>query len=83
MTMVERIAHILEPQAWVALGAGDTLAYKNRRTSSIRKAIAVLKVMVEPNDEMINEAWRLIRSNLRYEEVYSHMIDAAIKEAEE
>jgi hypothetical protein len=38
----EAIARILEPQAWAALGIGDTLAYKNRRTSSLRKADQIL-----------------------------------------
>lgn len=38
----EVIAKILEPQAWAALGIGDTLAYKNRRTSSLRKADRIL-----------------------------------------
>lgn len=41
MSMVERVARILEPQAWAASGLNDTLAYANRRTSSLRKARAV------------------------------------------
>lgn len=43
--MVERMARKLEPQAWAALGTGDTLAYANRRTSSLRKARSVLEEM--------------------------------------
>jgi hypothetical protein len=42
----EAIAHILEPQAWAALGTVDTLAYKNRRTS-IRKADRILALLRE------------------------------------
>ena len=42
MKIEERVARVLEPQAWLALGLCDTLAYKNRRTSSLRKAQAAL-----------------------------------------
>ena len=53
----EAVARVLEPQAWAALGLRDTLAYKNRRTSSMRKAraaiAAVREAMAEPSNEMI------------------------------
>lgn len=40
--LLEQIARVLEPQAWAALGMCDTLAYKNRRESSLRKADRVI-----------------------------------------
>lgn len=40
---IEQVARVLEPQAWAALGCGDTLAYKSRRTSSLRKARAAIE----------------------------------------
>lgn len=45
--VIERVARILEPQAWTAIGTGDTLAYRNRRTSSLRKAKAALNAIQE------------------------------------
>jgi hypothetical protein len=41
----EIIAREIEPQSWAALGAGDTLAYRNRRTSSDRKAIRIVQAL--------------------------------------
>jgi len=38
----DMVARVLEPQAWAALGVGDSLAYKSRRTSSERKAAKIL-----------------------------------------
>lgn len=58
MTTMRTLAEILEPQAWAALGTGDTLAYANRRKSSLRKAKAVLTALLEP-DEGTVEATRL------------------------
>jgi len=63
----EIIAQKLEPQAWRALGLCDTLAYKNRRTSSLRKADAALAaieasgfviVPLEPTIKMCDAATR-------------------------
>lgn len=51
--MVELVGRVLEPQAWTALGLGDTLTYKNRRTSSLRKARAAIEAMMEPTDDMV------------------------------
>lgn len=39
------IARQIEPQSWAALGTGDTLAYRNRRTSSDRKAIRTIQAL--------------------------------------
>lgn len=52
MTMVEKIAREIEPLSWAALGAGDTLAHKERRTSSLRKAKRILETLLEPTAEM-------------------------------
>jgi hypothetical protein len=53
---IERVARVLEPQAWAALGIGDTLAYANRRKSSLRKARLAIEAMREPTPEMIAAA---------------------------
>lgn len=71
--MVERVARVLEPQAWAALGIGDTLAYKNRRTSSLRKARAVIESMREPTFKMLRAA-----NTDAAEIVWPRMIDAAL-----
>lgn len=57
MTMVEKIARALEPIAWAKLGIGDTLAQKNRRTSSLRKARRILEgPLMEPTEAMVRNA---------------------------
>ena len=53
--MVERVARVLEPQAWAALGLCDTLAYKNRRTSSLRKARAAIEAMRDATTGMVDK----------------------------
>lgn len=57
-SMIERVARILEPQAWRALETGDTLAYQNRRTSSLRKAKAALQALMEPTEAMTHAGER-------------------------
>lgn len=57
----ETIARILEPQAWAALGIGDTLAYKNRRTSSLRKAGVILAQLQRHRDSVIEECAQVVR----------------------
>lgn len=74
--MVDRVARILEPQAWAALGAGDTLAYKNRRTSSLRKARAAIEGMREPTDAMIDAGAKEYTVLMMWQAA----IDAALKE---
>jgi hypothetical protein len=44
-------------------------------------ARVVLQEMRQPSDAMVDKAWMMIGSNLRYEEVYCHLIDAALEEA--
>lgn len=88
MTMIERVAHQLEPQAWAALGTVDTLAYKNRRVSSIRKARNVIEAMRWPTYEMRDAGAR--RGNWNENElgneldcadnVWFAMIDQALKD---
>lgn len=70
----ETLARILEPQAWAALGIGDTLAYKNRRTSSLRKAAAILAVLSDPTDVMLTAGARSIGNTARSET--NHMVRA-------
>lgn len=93
-SMITRVARILEPQAWAALGTGDTLAYKNRRTSSLRKARAAIETMKEPTDEMIvagynaADLWNASAhpmSNviMRAKATYEGMLNAALAETKE
>lgn len=44
-------------------------------------AQAAIKAMWKPSKSMVDKAWEMIGSNLRYEEVYGHMIDAALEAA--
>jgi hypothetical protein len=78
--MVKRIARILEPQAWAALGIGDTLIYENRRISSLRKAALAIAAMREPTEAMIeasNREWDG-RMSHRSSGAWQAMIDAAL-----
>lgn len=80
--MSERIARKLEPQAWAALGIGDTLAYKNRRTSSLRKAKLVLEAMREPTEGMVEAGSHyegLGRNEARW--IWGDMIARALSES--
>jgi len=91
-SMIKKVARILEPQAWAALGTGDTLAYANRRVSSMRKARAVIEVMREPSRRMIDAAYD---AHDAYEKgptpaawcglssAYKAMIDAALADRQE
>lgn len=42
------------------------------------EARAAIEAMREPTEEMTRKAHALVLSNLRHEEVYRHMIDAAL-----
>lgn len=81
--MVEKVARVLEPQAWAALGVGDTLAYKNRRTSSLRKARAAIAAMSEPTDHMEYEG-EIARDvdECGVAGTYRAMISAALSDSE-
>lgn len=80
--MVERLARKLEPQAWAALGTGDTLAYANRRKSSLRKAMLCIEELREPTVEMLiaaQEEWMCVRAaEERGDFIWRAMIDAAL-----
>lgn len=88
MTMIEKVARLLEPQAWAALGPRDTLAYRNRRTSSLRKARAVIEVMREPTVEMLRAADAVILTDEEFHSgpfemtrrEYIAMIDKALED---
>jgi hypothetical protein len=43
--MRNAVARIIEPRSWAVLGLCDTLAHKNRRTSSLRKAEKILAAL--------------------------------------
>lgn len=86
--MLERVARVIEPQAWAALGTGDTLAYKNRRTSSLRKARAAIEQMCKPSDAFLEachervHAARFIKPNESYPVLLSHLrsiVEAALE----
>lgn len=84
MNKVEQVARILEPQAWRALGLCDTLAYKNRRTSSLRKARAAIEAMREPDEAMNQAGERLLEWDsvdaAKAGRIWEEMIDAALTE---
>lgn len=46
----EQIARVIAPLSWAALGTADTLAHRDRRTSSLRKADAILAIKQEKPD---------------------------------
>jgi hypothetical protein len=80
---IYRIARVLEPQAWAALGTGDTLAYKNRRTSSLRKARAALEAIMEPTDAMLRRgsaAAEVCDDGWESNATWMAMINAAVEE---
>lgn len=87
--MVERVARALEPLSWAALGSGDTLVHKTRRTSSLRKARAAIEAMREPTRNMkrygsftevtpVEGAYTQEIGEFAAAEAYTAMIDAAL-----
>lgn len=89
-SMIERVARVLEPQAWTVAGEADSIAYRNRRTASLRKARAAIEAMREPTAASVS-AGALIpiqtfegpEATVLSEEageIYRTMIDAALKE---
>lgn len=78
MSKIEEVARIIEPQAWAALGIGDTLAYKNRRKSSLRKALAAIRALREPDEGMLVAGqWAGIGSGVATS-VWQTLIDAIL-----
>lgn len=81
--MVERVARVLEPQAWRALGIGDTIAYQSRRTSSLRKARSAIAIMREPTGPQMDAHHRAFNNLLSDggddKDVWRAMIDAALE----
>lgn len=43
------------------------------------EARAAIAAMREPTQPMVDKAWAMIGSNLRYEEVYRYLVDAALE----
>ncbi len=88
--MIEKAARILEPLAWAALGTGDTLAYKNRRTSSLRKARAVLQALMKPTfamkmagaEAITAEHMKAMANYDAADDAWQAMIRAALEEGE-
>jgi len=87
-TMLERLARTLEPRAWAALDFGDTLAFKNRRTSSLRKARAILNELKQPSEGMVEagrsaDVWTYGgKQYASAEEHWRAMIDHVLNEGE-
>ena len=75
--MVEKAARAIEPRAWRVSGPEDTLAQRNRRVSSLRKAKEVLKALREPTPEMV-EAGQAVDCTITAGPVWQAMIDAAL-----
>lgn len=80
--MIERVARRLEPLAWAALGAGDTLDYRNRRETSLHKARDAMEAMMEPTHAMEDAAWHLMFANASPRAVMQAMITAALNPKE-
>lgn len=70
--IVERVARVLEPQAWAALGLCDTLAYKNRRTSSLRKARAAIEAMRDDTELCFAELYQIIGQLAHMAGIHDH-----------
>lgn len=86
MTMVEKVVRVLcvadsydpdfdyDPKRFLGKFEPRWMLFAGR-------ARAAIEAMREPNEAMVNKARSLIRSNLRYEEAYRHLIAAALEES--
>ena len=77
MKIVEKMARIIDPDCWAN---PQEFPFTVRQSVSMRRAVACLRAIREPSEEMI-DASRREDIGLE-EEVYTAMIDAAIAEAE-
>lgn len=85
--MIERVARVLSPQSWQALGAScDTKAKKKRREASLDYAPRVIKAMREPTKEMLKVRYDCEDEDGYYvtsgaaKKLYQAMIDKALEE---
>lgn len=81
--MIERVARALcaaDELDWDAQANGQTSGSgsDDEQQGYLDKARAAIEAMREPTEAMTAKAWSMITSNLRYEEVYRHLIDAAL-----
>lgn len=79
--MKERIARLLEPNSWAAIGLADTLMHKNRRTWSLQKAGYILDELRDPTEAMEEAGKKVVGNDRVYPDmgfnVWQAMIDAA------
>lgn len=78
----EDVARVLEPQAWAAVGVADTLAYLNRRTSSLRKADRIL-ALLRPRSDLEGEVKAALCADVRDLESRLQSAEALIAEMRE
>jgi hypothetical protein len=82
-TMVERVARTLM-RVHHERGRGIAPTWdaidQFQREAWLVSAQAAVTVMRAPTEAMVKEAWAAVGSNLRYEEVYRRMIDAALRD---
>jgi len=69
--MVERVARAIRKASY---GSETGWIFE------LSEAYAAIEARREPTKPMVDKAWSMISSNLRYEEVYRHLIDAALEQ---
>lgn len=79
--MIERVARAICKVAQPPPGQpchdcdnGECSSWENY----VEDARVAVEAMREPDKAMVDRAWAMIGSNLRYEEAYRHLIDAAL-----
>lgn len=61
-----------------AMAAAEDLDYEDEKARFDLLALAAMAAMRTPSRRMVDKGWKMIGSNLRYDEVYGHMVDAAL-----
>lgn len=82
MTMIEKVAIALAPQAWACYGRMiDNVAQSSRRKASLRHARLAIEAMREPTDEMQMIYYELNHKCGTFDvSTWERSIDAALKE---
>ena len=79
-SMVERVARAIDPEAFNERLPSSV--HEPRRNRANDAARAAIEAMREPTEAMVDVAWQKLRGNLRPDEYYRHMIDAALNAKE-
>jgi hypothetical protein len=77
MTKLEQVTSAILTEAYKTGGLAIPVG--------VAKAMAreAVKVLLEPNEAMIQRGWELIRGNLRPDEIFPHMIEVVLDEKPE